>query len=165
MPCLPLEYTPSPRKAIGRSRSFGRTVKDAKALREALAMHTVSAARALRQQESVAGAMHITIETNPFVKPYYGKTILARFETPTASTSDMIRCAREGLKRIYKSGESYNRAGILLTDLHPQNAVQTSLFWDPNTKRNKALLKVVDHLMARWGRHKIRWAAEGLKRD
>lgn len=96
-----------------------------------------------------------------FGHPYYGKTITARFETPTAFTPAMIRCAHEGLARIFKSGECYTRAGVLCTDLQPENAVQTGLFWDPNTKRNRVLLKVADDLMARWGRRKIRWASEG----
>ena len=75
----------------------------------------------------------------------------------------MIQAAHESFERIFKTGESYTRAGIMLTDLCNKNAIQTSLFWDPNTERNKAVLHVVDQLMSKYGRKKIRWAAEGLK--
>lgn len=165
IPCLPLELTPPPKKAIGRSRSFGRPVNSLKHLKEALATHAASAARALREQGSVAGRLQIVIETNPFVKPYYGKNITASFVTPTASTPDLIKCAHEGLRRIYRKGESYTRAGVLLTELYPRDSVQMSLFWKPNTARKKALLDVVDKINVRFGRGKIRWASEGLKQE
>lgn len=164
IPCMPLEYTPPARKAIGRSRSFGRTVKDPKQLKQALAMHVVSASQVLRKQGSVAGCMGVSIETNPFVEPYHGKTITVKFETPTASTPNMIRAAHKALARMFKTGEQYTRAGVMLTDLCSKDAIQTSLFWDPNTERNKAVLDIVDELMSRYGRKKIRWASEGVKR-
>ena len=105
--------------------------------------------------------MQIVIETNPFVKPYYGKTVTARFETPTASTPEMIQCAHEGLKRIYREGDCYTRAGGLLTELYPENAVQTSLF--SKSHRKQAVLDVVDEINARCGRGKIKWASEGIQ--
>lgn len=162
--CLPLEYAPSPRKAIGRSRSFGHNTQDPKHIKQALAMHVVSATRALRQQGSVAGCMSVAIETNPFVKPYLGKTTTVKFQTPTASTPNLIRAAHKAFERIFQAGENYTRAGILLADLCSAKAIQTSLFWDPNTQCNQAVLEVADALMQKYGRKKIRWASEGLKR-
>ncbi|MBT3602038.1 MAG: Y-family DNA polymerase [Candidatus Latescibacteria bacterium] len=163
IPCMPLEYTPPAKKAIGRSRSFGRTVKDPKQLKQALAMHVVSASQALRKQDSVAGCMTVSIETNPFVEPYHGKTITVKFETPTASTPNMIRATHEAFARIFKENEHYTRAGIMLTDLCSKNAIQTSLFETPNTEHDASVLDVVDALMAKYGRKKIKWASEGLK--
>jgi DNA polymerase V len=163
IPCLPLELTPSPKKSIGRSRSFGRSVTKIEDLKQALAMHVTSAAKVLREEGSVASCMQVVVETNPFVEPYHGKHITAKFETPTASTPAMIKCAHEGLMRIYREGESYTRAGIYLTDLCSENAIQASLFCEPNTERSRDVMEVVDKLMVRFGRHKIKWASEGLK--
>lgn len=164
IPCMPLEFAPPAKKAIGRSRSFGRSVKCPKELKQALAMHVVSASQALRKQGSVAGCMNVAIETNPFVQPYHGKTVTVQFDTPTASTPNMIRAAHKAFNKIFKAGESYTRAGVMLADLCSKDAIQTSLFWDPNTERNTAVLEVVDALMKKYGRKKIRWASEGLKR-
>ncbi|MDA0747019.1 MAG: Y-family DNA polymerase [bacterium] len=163
IPCIPLELTPPPRKAICRSRSFGRPITRLSHLKQAVAFHAASAARVLREQGLVAACLQVTIETNPYVQPYNGKSITARLAAPTASTPNLIQCAHAGLKRIYSEGDVYTRAGILLTDLCPENAVQTSLFWNPDSPRTKALLSVVDHINIRFGRGKIHWASEGLE--
>ena len=165
LPCLPLELAPPPRKAIGRSRSFGRPVHLLVHLKEAVASHVASAACALRKQGSVASRLQVFMETNPFVEPYHGRSIAAHLETPTDSTPDLIRCAHEGVKRIYREGDWYTRAGVLLTELYPRNSVQTSLFWEPHTARQKALLDVVDKINAQWGRGTIRFASEGIRQD
>ena len=164
IPCLPLELAPNPKKSIGRSRSFGLTVDNIEALKQALAMHCTSAAKVLREQKQAAGCLRISIETNPFVEPYHGKNIVANLETPTASTPALIKAAHEGLKQIYRKGESYTRAGIHLMNLCPEDSIQTNLWWNPNTEKNEELMAVVDRLMVKFGRQKIRWASEGIDR-
>ena len=76
--CLPLEQAPSPRKAIARSRGFGRPLADLDELREPVAAHVASAARALRKQGSVAGCLQVHLETSRFTGPYRGKAATAR---------------------------------------------------------------------------------------
>ena len=147
-----------------RSRGFGRLVRELRELREAVAAYVASAAQAVRRQGSIAGMLQVSIETNRFAAPYYGNAVTVRLPFPTASTPELIRCARQGLERIFRAGCAYNRAGVLLTDITPQEIQQTSLltpeFYDA---RKIALMELMDRMNARWGRGRVRFAAEGMK--
>lgn len=160
--CLPLELAPSPKKAIARSRAFGRPVESLEEMREAVATYTASAAQALRQQGSVAACIQVHIETSRFNGPYYGKAITAQLDSPTAATPDLVRAAFAGLERIYRAGHRYRRAGVLLTGIAPQGQVQLNLFNAAHyDQRQKRLMAAVDQINKRRGRGTVRFAAEG----
>jgi hypothetical protein len=42
------------------------------------------------------------------------------FDKPTNNAADLIQAAHFGLKRIFKPGFSYQRAGVILPDLLPR---------------------------------------------
>ena len=125
--CLPLDQAPASKKAIARSRSFGTPVTALDQLQEATAAYTASAAQALRKQGSVAACLQVSLETSRFSGPYYHKGITAHLDSPTAATGPLIRAAHQGLRRIFKEGLRYKRAGVLLTGLSPQEQVQLNL--------------------------------------
>ena len=161
--CLSLDQAPAAKKAISRSRSFGRPVRDFDQLTEALATRVAEAARALRQQKSVAAHLQIHIETSPFAGPYYARAITARLDSPTAATPQLSRCARLALERIFKPGYTYKRAGVLLSGIQPQQTVQLNLF-NPAyyDGRQRQLMAAVDQINSRFGRSALRFAAQGL---
>ncbi|MSS73893.1 MAG: Y-family DNA polymerase [Candidatus Latescibacteria bacterium] len=166
VPCIPLEEIPPSKKAIARSRAFSRPVRALPEIREAVATYIASAARALRKQGSVAGCLHVSVETSRFKTPRYGDAATLRLPFPTASTSDLIHFAHQGLRLIFKEGYPYHRAGVFLTDLSPQDSLQTDLFTlEYYDDRKKRLMELVDGLNARWGRGRVRFAAEGLKQE
>ena len=103
-PCIPLEEIPPSKKAIARSRAFGKPVRALPEIREAVATYIASAARALRKQGSVAGCLHVSVETSRFKGPRYGDAATLRLPFSTASTSDLIHFAHQGLRRIFKEG-------------------------------------------------------------
>lgn len=162
--CLSLEQVPAPRKAIARSRGFGRSLATLDELREPVAAHTASAARVLRKQGSVAGCLQVHLETSRFTGPYRGNAATARLPMPTASTPELVRVAHLGLERIFKSGYRYLRAGVLLTDVRPQDIPQLDLFGaPPYGGRQKVLMEVMDQINTRWGKGTLRLAAEGVQ--
>ena len=162
--CLPLEQAPAPKKSIARSRSFGRPLHTLEELEEPVAAHVAAAAQALRKQRSAAAWLQVSIETSRFAGPYYGRIVAASLPSPTASTPELVRAAHQGLERIFREGYIYRRAGVLLTGLVPQDALQLNLFTPGYyDDKKKALMEVVDRVNATWGRGTLRFAAEGLE--
>jgi len=164
--CIPLEQVPAPKKAIARSRAFGRPVRALDELGEVVATYAAAAARTLRQQGSVAACLQVSVETSRFKEPYYGRAVTVRLPFSTASTPELICGARRGLERIFRKGYAYERAGVLLTEIAPHDTVQLDLFSSEfYDERKRKLMAVVDEINTRRGRDAIRFAAGGLERQ
>lgn len=118
IPCLGLEEI-QPKQTIMASRSFGVLVTDRESLMEAVASHAARAAEKLRRQGSLAGGLYVTIRTNRFREQdrQYSNAVLIGFDEPTADTACLIRAARIGLGRIWRSGYRYHKAGVMLVEL------------------------------------------------
>ena len=68
------------------------------------------------------------------------------------------------MRRIFKEGLRYKRAGVLLTGLSPQEQVQLNLFNRAHYDgRQKALMATLDRINERFGRGTVRLGAEGLQ--
>jgi DNA polymerase V len=161
--CLSLEQTPPPKKSIGRSRAFGRSVSLLPELKSAVASYVASAARALRKQASVTGCLQVHIETGRSFEPYHNDAITIRLHAPTASTPDLIHCAFRGLQQIFREGCAYYRAGVMLMDIGPMAGRQADCFApDQYPKKKQVLMNLVDDINAKFGRNTLQFAAEGL---
>lgn len=163
IPCLELNEVAEKKKSILCSRSFSPVLTTYEDLAEKIACFVASAARRLREQKSLAGAMQVFIETSPYSEtPFYANSLQFTFPEATDYTPDLITSAKSALKALYRSGYLYKRAGILLFGLIDKGAYQQDLF-DPlplSPKRQK-LVDLVDHLNQRAGKNLLRFAAEG----
>ncbi|MDY6934318.1 MAG: Y-family DNA polymerase [Spirochaetota bacterium] len=161
--CIPLEQMPDPKKGIFSSRSFGRPVEKLGELKEALAAYTARAAEKLRLQDSVASYINVFIATNRFKQePQYSNSITYRLPVPTSYTPELIRYAHNSLDRIFRSGYRYKKTGIMLMEIIPKEDAQLNLFMPSgDTERERAIMKTIDYINARWGRNTVRYAAEG----
>ena len=82
----------------------------------------------------------------------------------TQTTSDTVRLTRAalwGLKRLFKPGFAYQKAGVMLMDLGPAEHTQGVLFRTASPE-HPALMQVMDRANAKWGRGTLRLAAEGM---
>ena len=167
IPCLALDQIPQPKKTICRSRSFGQSIHTLEDLMEALAAYTATAAYQLRQQKHLATSLQIHLETNRFKDHYYTNSITIPLTAPTASTSELVRYAHQGLNHIYRPGYYYRRTGIILTGLLSPAQQPLSIFPQKNhySSQQQALMHAVDQLNQRFGRGSVRWAGEGLKQN
>lgn len=167
IPCIKLEQTIPAKKGIASSRSFGRPVESLSDLSEAVATYIARAAAKLRKQKSVASYVHVFINTNYFKKeePQYSNFFSIRLHVPTAATVELIKIALQGLKKIFKNGFRYKRAGVILTDIIPENLVQMSLFQpERRTDRKERLAMTIDKIKADLGRDVVQYAAEGINK-
>ncbi len=160
-PCIGLEDVAPAKQQIMSSRSFGKYLTDIESLQEAVASYIAIAAAKLRHQGSIAGMVQVFIRTSPFRDnaPQYAKSLTIPLPTPSDDTMRLTRAALWGLRRIYRPGFEYQKAGIMLMDLVPAGVRQQDLF--SAARNNDALMKVVDRINGTWGRGTVRSAAEG----
>jgi DNA polymerase V len=167
--CLALETVPPPRKQIMVSRSFGARIIAKDALRAAVASFAARAGEKLRVQGLAAGALNVFVQTSPFDgrRPYYANAAIFGFEVPTQDTGALIRAALRGLDRIFRPGDEYQKAGVMLLDLAPAGRRQGTLFvqeiFDP--ERAARLMEALDRINRRHGRSALRYASEAVSDD
>jgi DNA polymerase V len=164
--CIPLEDATPARQQIIASRSFGHPVTHLNDLLESVAMHVTRAAERLRQDGQVAGAIQIFFGTNPFKPddPQYHPALLIPFASPTHDTAKLIQAAHIGIRRLYKPGYRYKKAGVMLVDLSSATIRQGELFGQElgiDTPRRDRLLTTLDTVNILMGRGTLRFAAEG----
>lgn len=161
-PCIGLEEEAPAKQQIMSSRAFGAYVYDLAGLEEAVATYVGRAAEKLRRQGSRAGAVQVYVRTNPFKAdhPQYQRGLTVPLAEPSDDTRLLARAALLGLKRIYKPGYAYQKAGVMLMDLTDASHMQAALF--DVDRGNPAVMRVMDRINAYWGRGTLRLAAEGV---
>ncbi len=155
--CIDLEEVAVDRQQIQSSRSFGRPVASLQELSEAVTLHVSRAAEKLRHQGSIAGGIQVHIRTNPFrpEDPQYSQGVTV----PLAASDDTLaltRAALSGLKKIYRPGFAYAKAGILLVQLSPKSQQPIDLFADlAQFERRSRLMEAMDEINRRYGRNTL----------
>lgn len=164
IPCLALEDHAPDKQQILCSRSFGQPICRYRELAEAVSTYVARASEKLRRQQSVAGALAVYIRTNPFRPddPQYSKHVAVPLAQASDDTLLLTRAALWVLKRIYRRGFSYAKAGVMLLDLQPRSGIQGALFVEQADPLKRALLNdTMDAINRRWGRGTLRVASAG----
>ncbi len=166
--CLEFDEVPQPKKNITCSRSFGDKVAALSDLEEAVAMFTARAGEKLRRQKNVASGIYIYLRTDKFraSDPQYQNAWAGSFELPTSDSGEMIHLALSGLRKIYRKGYLYKKAGIILLDLKSKTATQNqgNLFeLKKGHKKSDALMNVLDHLNRMMGRDTVVFGSQGIE--
>lgn len=164
--CIDLQEVTPDKQQIISSRSFGQLIHDRVDLEEAVASYMAKAAEKLRAQDSLAGAVQVYIRTNIFKPetPQYQRAVTVPLPDATADTRVLTAWALRVLRRIYRAGYGYHKAGVMLADIMPRLSQQYSLF-NAGAPRAEALMRVVDGINQRYGRGSLRLAAEGIEQD
>ncbi|MFN5422592.1 MAG: Y-family DNA polymerase [bacterium] len=158
------------KKVIATTRMFGKPVFDLSSLKEAVATFTSRAAEKLRRQYSAAGSITVFVVTNGQAgKAYaYDPQYISRYfilVSPTSDTAVLISSALPIVESVYHSGMKYIKAGVMLGDIVPQDALQGDLFEPVVHKERAPLMKVIDNLNVSMGEGMIKFASVGLTRD
>ena len=70
----------------------------------------------------------------------------------TSDTMVLAKAATWGLRRVWRDGYRYSKAGIVTTDLVPLAGSQRALIGALDRKHGAALMAALDACNARWGR-------------
>ncbi|MBF0588601.1 MAG: Y-family DNA polymerase [Magnetococcales bacterium] len=162
---MSMDDAPPTRRSITTSRTFGQKVTDLEPLREAVAHFVSRAAEKLRHHRLITGSILVFLSTSRFAKPgaLYRNSHTATLLEAVSDTPTLLEHAMRGVEAIYQKGYRFNKAGIILLDLHPEENYQATLFSDlEKRQRSERLMKTVDLLNSRLGRGAIRFGAEGI---
>lgn len=163
IPIIDLETTPAHKQTICTSRSFGEMIEDFDTLMEAVANFAASCSRKLRQQHSCAGILQVFITTNRFREdlPQYYQNRILNLPTPSNDVSEIIHYARIALKSIYRLGYAFNKAGVIVADIIPENCVQLNVFDTRNRAKHQKILSVLDSINHKYGDRLLKIASQG----
>ncbi|ABM23932.1 translesion error-prone DNA polymerase V subunit UmuC [Shewanella xiamenensis] len=165
--CIELEEIPPTKKQIVCSRSFGAKVTQFELLREAVCEYATRATEKLRKEQQQAKVMTVFIRTSPFKdnEPQYSNSASGELLIPSCDTRDFIELANHLLKRIWKDGFRYAKAGVMLSDFYDPSMFQPGLFDDVSTRSNSQQLMSVLDTINQSGAGKVFFAGQGTKKD
>ena len=161
--CLDMDDAPLVHQQIMCSRSFGNAVTELADLVEVVSGFAVRVARRLREQRSVASAVHVFIRTSPHRAHdrQHAPSATMPLPRPTADTRMLVVAAVQALRSIYKPGYSYAKAGVMLLELQDDRQEQQAsldLFDAPEQKQpdgRRDLMETIDTLNERFGRDAV----------
>lgn len=156
-PCISLDDAPPPKQQIACTRSFGRPITEIDPLIEAISEFTSRAAEKLRKQGHFADQILVFAHTSPFRPgPRFSKSVVVPLRRPTADTRLLVQSAILGIEQIYQPGYQLSKAGVMLMDLTPDDAMQAEFDFDALEARDKSrLMSAVDSINDRFGRGSI----------
>ncbi|WP_317112209.1 DUF4113 domain-containing protein [Chroococcidiopsis sp. SAG 2025] len=146
------------------SRTFGRATRSPHELEEAVATFTAKAARKLRREGLVAGALCVFVSSSRFKENFYYNSARSRLMTASNHTPTLLKSALALTQQLWRDEVEFARAGVILTKLVDENIIQLSLFdddYDPTDERSKQLMQAIDELNQLYGRDLVRFAAVG----
>jgi DNA polymerase V len=162
---LSLEESRSPKKAIATTRSFEKNITDFENLKERISTFSVCCSEKLRYQKSNCNSIYVFIKSNRHQKNklQYRSGIVITLPYGSNSSITISKYAVEGLKKIYKKGVEYKKAGVIVLGLVSSSKTQLNLFEKENPKY-QGLMKTLDFIAKKEGHSKIKLASQDLKR-
>ncbi len=161
-PAFEMHDLPEAKKSVRRSRSFGELIDNYDDLEEAIANFADSCAVKLRKLGEVANNLMVYIRTDPYRKdlPQYKNSLIVNFKSATNSSRIFIHTAIDALKKIYKHGYKYKKAGVIALGIEPAQAVQMGLFDQYNQGQEQNLMKALDQIRRKYGKSSIKFGSQ-----
>ena len=162
---LSLEEVRSPKKAIATTRSFEGTIADYEKIKERISTFAICCAEKLRAQQSNCSSIYVFVKSNKFQKnkPQYRNGIIITIPFSTNSNIVISRYAVEGLKKIFRQGIDYKKAGVIVMGLNSINNYQYNIFENEDIKHQN-LMRTIDFIQKKEGQSKIKLASQDLNK-
>ncbi len=169
-PCIEMKNPLEKKKMIATTRMFGKPVFELQPLKEAVATYTSRAAEKLRRQQCAAKTIDVFVVTNDYENNQYGyhprsKHLYTILPQATSSTNELIGHAVKLVEQLYKKGSRYLKAGITLSDIVPDEAIQGNLFVPAGQNQQRMLMSTMDNINFSQRDDVLKFAASGLTRN
>jgi len=156
---------PKTKKSIAITRSFEKDITSYSELKERVSTFASVCAEKLRKQNSCCYGVVLFLKKDKFKSNgerhnFYKMATLA---FPSNTSFSISNLALKMLSELYKEGDSYKKAGVIVTEIIPSNQRQFHLFDDENPKFQK-IMEVIDKQHAKIGERKIRLGNQDLQR-
>ncbi len=158
------------KKMIATTRMFGSPVSNINDIKEAVATYTSRAAEKLRRQCSAAKVISVfvvTKEQDHMLSFKKSGTISTYTTLPVATsfTNELIKPAVRLVDELYEEGQSYKKAGVMLSGIIPDESVQGNLFVPENKNCERKLMDMIDNINFSQRDDVLKFAASGTTRD
>lgn len=168
--CREMEEELLQKKMIATTRMFGRAVNDRESIREAIATYTSRAAEKLRRQHGAAGSVEVFVVTREQSHEAgfrHGATLRQSITLPraTSSTHELIKPAVELADKLFQKGQWYKKAGVMLSNIVPDNAIQGNLFDEDTRTENRQLMEMIDNINFSQRDDVLKFARSGTTRN
>lgn len=163
--CSPLEAIHQDTKSIAATRTFGADTSEPYVIESALANFVTKAAARMRRQHLTTQKLSLFLTTSRHKPGYRQWHHEVKLDEPTLDTGTLISQAVQLFNQLHEPGSAYHRAGITLSSLRPEEALQTDLLGYVHPEqlcKAKARLRAVDALNSRYQTNIVRYAAESL---
>lgn len=144
------------KQTICTSRSFDGMESEVGRLEMFISNYAAHCAQKLRAQKSVCSMVTVFIQTNHFREdlPQRDSGLTVTLLTPASSTQEVVQAALRAFRACYREGYQYKRAGVIVSGITKQTAIQQNLFDELTPEQRKKLNKlseVVDTINRRMG--------------
>lgn len=168
-PCIEMKDPLEAKKMIATTRMFGKPVFELKSLKEAVATYTTRAAEKLRRQNAAAKTIHVFVVTNDYGNEYQysprTKGLYTTLPVATSATHELTSYALPLVEQLYKKGSRYLKAGVTLSDIVPDTAVQCNLFESGTTGNIRELMRMIDNVNFSMRDDVVKFAAAGTTKN
>ncbi|OUW95320.1 MAG: hypothetical protein CBD97_02985 [Pelagibacteraceae bacterium TMED237] len=162
--CLDLDLIPSDKKSCCVSRSFSQPIEKMFDLEESISTYGSRVSEKIREEGLVAESMSIFVLTNHFNRKekQYSNSIKLQLPFPTNNSIKIVKRALDGIRKIYRPGYRYKKAGIILHGLSKHNVTRGLL--DYNRDASDKMMNTIDKINSRYGSSTLKIAAEGIEK-
>ncbi len=156
---------PKDKKTIAITRSFSGNIKTISEMKERISTFATVCAEKLRKQKSCCYGVMVYLRKDKYNIERKKYNFLKIETLPFASNSSLTisNLAVKMLKTIFEEGEIYKKAGVIVTNIIPENQKQFHLFEEENPKHLK-LMEVMDAYYKKTGERKIRLGNQDLQK-
>jgi DNA polymerase V len=165
-PCIDLESVAPTRKGCAVTRSFAGRVESLDMMQEAIAAHATRLGEKLRHHGLATDHVTVFFHTSPHdLGPSRSVSTTVDFPEASNDTLVLVRAAKWGARRIWKSGYRYAKAGLMTVDLVPLEASQRALIGALDREKSGRLMEALDACNRKLGRGVVFPAAAGIARQ
>ncbi|MCK9368530.1 Y-family DNA polymerase [Candidatus Dojkabacteria bacterium] len=134
-------------KSLAYTRSFRKGIEDYDGLRKRVVRFAFEVSSRLRAQRSTCNQVTVFIRGNKHHKSFYFNSKTLKTEKPIFFSTEVVKYAIKALDQIYKDGEGYKKAGVILSGIFPMGSTPMTIFEDRNAdiKKEKAQ-EVIDEI-------------------
>ncbi|NHN26647.1 Y-family DNA polymerase [Flavobacterium jejuense] len=156
---------PKNKKSIAITRSFEKNISKYSELKERISTFAMVCAEKLRKQESCCYNVIIYLRKDKYKNPNERYNFYKMHTLPFGTNSGITisNIAIKMLEEIYNEGDVYKKAGVIVTQIIPQNEKQFNLFEEENPK-HQLLMKIMDDFQLKTGERKIKLGNQDLKK-
>jgi DNA polymerase V len=161
-PAIDMEVNSRSKQSVCVSRTFAQVKTTYEQMELALVDFTSMVAMKLRKQNSVAKQICVFCNNSRFIKngDFVYDSFVLDLPVSTSSSIELVKYAKEALKKIYKSGVSYKRAGVVVGKISSSSLIQGNLFDNVDREKHNSVMKSVDFINKFYGGKSVQLASE-----